>query len=215
MTREKRPRMYAIYINGTPLYLTTSNDPALPTPGAEEGTFVMRYPGKTKFLVNYVDMLEKTDKHTAVWLHHSDLERLRADFFSLFKLVEAAGGLVFNDRDEVLLIFRRGSWDLPKGKIDAGESREAAAVREVQEETGLQMLERGALLHTTYHTYRNRKDRRVLKPTYWYRMTTTERHLVPQTEEDIERAEWMTLEKFFEKKRVVYKNILDVLNSVD
>ena len=205
--------MYAIYINGTPLRLTTPDDPDLPPPGADPGVFVMRYPGKTKFLVNYVDMLEKTNRHHAVWLHHPDLERLRADFFSLFKIQEAAGGLVFNAQREALLIFRRGSWDLPKGKIDPGESPEQAAVREVQEETGLRHVERGNLLTTTYHTFRNRKNTRILKPTYWYRMTTTDVELTPQTEEDIERAEWMALADFFATERTVYGNILDVLRT--
>ena len=205
--------MYKIYINGTPLYLAKTGNEVIPTPGGEEGVFVMRYSGKTKFLVNYVDMLEKTDKHRAVWLHHPDLSALKADFFGLFKIQEAAGGLVLNEQDEALLIFRRGSWDLPKGKIDAGESREAAAVREVQEETGLVNVTLGEALLTTYHTFRNWKNKRVLKPTYWYRMTTTDRALVPQTEEDIERAEWMRIEDFFAEDRVVYGNIVDVLNQ--
>ena len=71
-----------------------------------------------------------------------------------------------------LLIFRRGHWDLPKGKIDPGETPEQAAIREVQEETGLRELTLGPALPASFHTYRDQQDRRVLKQTYWYLMDT-------------------------------------------
>ena len=61
-------------------------------------------------------------------------------------IIEAAGGLVFNEKNELLMIFRRGFWDLPKGKVDEGETLEQCAVREVQEETGLQNIMLGDFL---------------------------------------------------------------------
>jgi len=171
---------------------------------------VTRYVGKPKFLFNYIDMLEKGKRFDLVTLYFDEVEQLFADFASHFKIIEAAGGLVFNEKNDILLIFRRGVWDLPKGKIDSGESKEAAAVREVQEETGLQNLTLGDLRDTMYHTYREAKQR-ILKRTYWYKMHTTDAKLTPQAEEDIERAEWWQLEKFLKSELPVYASIRELL----
>jgi len=143
-------------------------------------------------------------------LYTDDVEQLFQDFASQYKIVEAAGGVVTNETGKVLLLFRRGFWDLPKGKIDSGETKEAAAVREVQEETGLQQLTLGTALGETYHTYKDGKTR-ILKRTYWYAMRTRETRLQPQTEEDIEQAVWVELNSFLNEEDRVYGNIRDVL----
>src|SRR5215831_16424428 len=69
------------------------------------------------------------------------VSELRKQFLGQYRVIKAAGGLVLNDHEEVLLIYRRNMWDLPKGKLDEGEKLRAAALREVQEETGLKNLE--------------------------------------------------------------------------
>ncbi len=204
--------MYKIYINDTPLQLADSKE-ASQLPVNEEN-MVARYIGKPKFLFNYIDMLEKTHRYQSITLHHENVEHLWEDFQSLYKRIEAAGGVVFNESEEMLVIFRRDSWDLPKGKIDPGESREEAAVREVQEETGIQQIELGDFLHTTYHTYKNGKGKRVLKVTYWFKMKTSDAKLVPQAEEDIEKAEWQSLDHFMAHSKPVYNNIMDVLKKL-
>ncbi len=107
--------------------------------------------------------------------------------------VEAAGGYVMRQGDagpEVLLIFRRGVWDLPKGKRDPGESIEACALREVREEVGICTLHLVQPLGTTIHGY-ERKGHYEVKTTHWYRMETPETQFMPQTEEDIERVAWV------------------------
>ncbi|MFW5658421.1 MAG: NUDIX hydrolase [Bacteroidota bacterium] len=110
-----------------------------------------------------------------------------------FRLIEAAGGLVLNAHNELLMIHRRGRWDLPKGKIDPGESVETAAVREVAEETGLAGANLGAAYRNTYHIYQI-KSEWVLKPTYWFEMSIEGRpELTPQEEEDITACEWVPL----------------------
>jgi 8-oxo-dGTP pyrophosphatase MutT (NUDIX family) len=199
--------MYKIYINETPLFLQSA---AEVQPAASERELVARYPGKPKFLLNYVDMLEKGRRFDTVTLYTDDVEQLFQDFASQYKIVEAAGGVVTNETGKVLLLFRRGFWDLPKGKIDSGETKEAAAVREVQEETGLQQLTLGTALGETYHTYKDGKTR-ILKRTYWYAMRTRETRLQPQTEEDIEQAVWVELNSFLNEEDRVYGNIRDVL----
>jgi len=204
--------MYKIYINRTPLFLGNSNKMPFDLPNTGE-TLVARYLGKSKMMLNYIDMLEKSDKFEAIVLHYPDYERLVADFHGLFKIIEAAGGMVSNTQDEILMIYRRGSWDLPKGKIDPGETIKAAAIREVQEETGIQAIELGDKIGETFHTYKTKKGKRILKKTYWYLMDTTDLKLIPQTEEDIEEAIWIGLDDFLAKKQVVYGNILDVLHK--
>ena len=110
------------------------------------------------------------------------------------KIIEAAGGLVFNEKKELLMIFRRGFWDLPKGKVDEGETFEECAVREVQEETGLNNLTLIEFLTTTYHTY-SLDNQSILKPSHWYKMEHWGNEvLIPQTEEDISEIKWVTKE---------------------
>lgn len=203
--------MYKIYINETPFILSSSIEGLEPI--HPEWDLVARYPGRSKFFFHYIDMLEKTQRLNRVILLHPDVEELFTEFCKLFKILEAAGGLVFNQKEEALLIFRRGFWDLPKGKIDPGETIEQAAVREVQEETGIQQVTLGSAILTTYHTYKDKKDQRILKKTYWYEMQTSEERLAPQTEEDIEIAQWEHLSSFLARKPKVYQNILEVIQQ--
>lgn len=202
--------MYKIYINETPLFLTTVQEPEnLGQVGGE--VLVSRYPGKKKFLLNVIDHLEKSGRFGRAVVFSDDLEKLWKDFRSAYQLVSAAGGAVFND-GRVLMIFRRGHWDLPKGKIDEGENAPGAALREVEEETGLRNPQLGPHLLDTWHTY-EMKGKRVLKTTHWYLMETSQKELVPQQEEDIEQAVWTDLDVFLQKPERVYGNILDVLNK--
>ena len=112
-------------------------------------------------------------------------------------IIIAAGGLVQNSNGEMLLIYRRGFWDLPKGKLDAGELIPDCAVREVQEETGIQALELGPFICTTTHHYFDKwLNKDVIKHTHWYSMLSLKNEtLVPQTEEDIEKIEWVPINR--------------------
>jgi 8-oxo-dGTP pyrophosphatase MutT (NUDIX family) len=106
-------------------------------------------------------------------------------------IIEAAGGIVFNPKGELLMMLRRGQWDMPKGKLDEGETVEACALREVEEETGISNLRLNGKLQTTYHTY-SFQGKTVLKPSHWFRMECTgTEDLVPQTEEDITELRWV------------------------
>ncbi len=107
-----------------------------------------------------------------------------------YTTIEAAGGIVENEKGEILLIFRREKWDFPKGKVEYGESVSDAALREVTEETGIQELTLGTSLPDTQHTYTLNEDG-ILKTTHWYRMTAPSQPLVPQAEEDIAQALWV------------------------
>lgn len=121
-------------------------------------------------------------------------EELR-HFASDCQLIEAAGGLVINDRQQVLMIYRLDNWDFPKGKIEDGEDPATAALREVAEETGLSNATLGEPLPPTFHTYRL-NGKKILKQTHWFIMHCPDAStLKPQTEEDITQAEWVDIEK--------------------
>lgn len=124
----------------------------------------------------------------------------------VYKLVQAGGGLVLNEANEYLLIHRLGQWDLPKGKLDKGERIEECALREVEEETGLQNIELGELMDISYHMY-IMHDKMVLKETYWYHMRAQKQALVGQLEEGIEKAVWVHAHNLTQHIRKSYKSI--------
>ena len=122
------------------------------------------------------------------------------EFKKQFLFIEAAGGLVRNENKELLTIFRNGVWDLPKGKVEKGELIEEAAVREVEEETGVKIHKHYAdSIQKVYHVY-SLKKKLVLKETSWFIMSAKSMILLPQREEGITKVCWMSeldLEKIF------------------
>jgi len=134
--------------------------------------------------------MESPEVHAGVF-YHRDMDALRKAFFKKFSVVTAAGGLVRNPHGELLLIFRRGKWDLPKGKAGKNEKLEDTALREVREETGVTDLILDRPLGTTYHTY-HEGSRHILKESHWWLMASQgEGRLKPQTEEDITDIKWL------------------------
>ena len=132
----------------------------------------------------------ETDFHS-LYIIVDNKKAFKQKIISLYPLVEAAGGLVQNSEGQFLWIYRLGKWDLPKGKLEKNESFKFAAVREVEEECNVK-AELQSKLCTTYHTYTH-KNQRVLKRTKWYMMHTSQKgKLIAQTEENIEKVEWLT-----------------------
>lgn len=167
--------MYIIFCNNTPIYLTDNIEKV-----AEDCFFY-------KDDITIEELLDKvkSNKFSQVILYHNDLKLLWKEFKWFFKIEKAAGGLVKNKKGETLFIYRFDTWDLPKGKIEKGESKKKAAKREVKEECGVNKLKINKKLPTTYHIFQ-RNNREILKITYWYSMTTKfNGSLIPQTEEEI------------------------------
>lgn len=162
-------------------------------------------------LQDFIEILENKDGSHLI-VHNNDLEELWKVFQSRYSLISAAGGLVTNSKDKILFIYRRKMWDLPKGKMEKGEEIADTAMREVQEECGLNKLELVHFLVKTYHTYQNRKGDRKLKTTYWYHMKSDDKP-IPQTEEDIELCEYLSLKEFMDKPRKVYTTIWQVIDK--
>lgn len=143
----------------------------------------------------------------------SDPAGFREHLMTLFAHWRAAGGLITNPKGEVLMMFRRGVWDLPKGKLDPGETLETCALREVAEETGLRRVRILSRLKDTWHAY-PLEETWILKQTSWYRMASdgTE-HTVAQIEEDILDIQWVSplhLEKYL---KFTYTNIRSVFRD--
>lgn len=155
----------------------------------------------------------KEDFHAGI-IWNEDLEKLKKSFFKLFKNITAAGGIVENEKNEVLLIFRRGKWDLPKGKLDKGETIKQCAIREVMEETGLTNVVLKEALTITYHTY-DEFGKHILKDSHWFKMKTTGvQKLTPQTEEDITELKWVKKKELVNYFNNSFPSVKDVLELI-
>jgi len=131
------------------------------------------------------------------------------------KMIKAAGGLVSNEEMRYLFIFRNGKWDLPKGKLDSGETAKVAAVREVQEECGIHIKSLGDKICNTYHIYEMNKEQ-ILKKTAWYHMKAVKQDkLIPQLEEGITDVRWLAPGNFMMVRQNTYPLIRDLLNSIE
>ena len=159
-----------------------------------------------------LDMLTSIESLKGAVFHHPDLEVLITDFRAHFKEINAAGGVVVNELDEVLLIHRRGKWDLPKGKVEPGESRQDAALREVVEECGIAAPENRGHLIDTYHVYHLNEDR-ILKKTEWFSMFAPKEIPTPQAEEQIDKAVWASVSELDIESLDTYRNIRKVLHA--
>ena len=159
---------------------------------------------------NLLQKIQNTKRQ--IWIV-PDVEAACRSLADQFAVIEAAGGLVENARGEILMIFRHTRWDLPKGKLEAGERIEDCAVREVGEETGITGVDLGRKLLVTTHFYRLDGEW-AAKKTTWYRMryTGTEPP-VPQTEEDIMAIEWVNPAKLDAYLRTTYPTIVDVFEA--
>lgn len=142
-----------------------------------------------------------------------DFTTLFKSFKSHFKNIKAAGGLVINEKKQILMIFRRSKWDLPKGKVDQNETIEQAAVREVEEETGIKVDSLKELLKTTFHIYLH-NGKYCLKENYWFKMKSHSKYpLTPQVEEDIEKIEWVDSENIDKYLAKSFPSIKDVIKD--
>ena len=129
--------------------------------------------------------------------------------------MSAGGGVVTKEgkRDlKVLLIHRKGLWDIPKGKLDPGETIRQCAKREVKEELGIKKVKVLDFLDTTTHGYEDGKYYTV-KTTHWYHMKTSETKFVPQKSEKITDVKWFSLTKA--KQVLGHKTLIRLLSRVE
>jgi len=154
---------------------------------------ILDFTDKLSLIEAYKHFYEDSDCKNLIIKTGEKFSEACVAFNSMFKRVEAAGGIVRNSKKEYLFIKRLGKWDLPKGKLHKAEPKQDGALREVMEETGLSSLTISKQLSSTFHIYTDRKGNEVLKETYWFEMMNNEdQNLVPQLEEDITEVKWFS-----------------------
>ncbi len=197
--------MYTIFINDVPIFLIDHYNNI-------ESKLLFEYEDNS---IESVLMKAKSGKLNKIFLYHADIKILWEKFKEYFKIEKAAGGLVKNDQGKILFIYRLGKWDLPKGKIEKGESKKEAGRREVMEECGLEEVTIERKLQRTFHIF-ERKGKETLKITHWYLMNTSyQGKLTPQLEEDITHVVFKNKGEIKEALENTYGNIRLLFQNLD
>jgi 8-oxo-dGTP pyrophosphatase MutT (NUDIX family) len=200
-----------IYFNDRPLFLCDAMTPEI-TAYAHHDDAVLIDEFSHPAVNSMIHEMRLEKIHAGIFVH-SNLEELRKAVWKKFLLVKAGGGLVRNGEGQYLFMLRRGIWDLPKGKLDPGETIEQCAVREVGEETGLQGVQLGAPLLVTYHTY-DENGKHILKESHWFRMNATDlKGLKPQQAEQITELRWVDGEAMKVLLRNTFPSVRDVIGA--
>ncbi|MBC3757370.1 NUDIX domain-containing protein [Hyunsoonleella sp. SJ7] len=190
--------MHKIFVGDKPIILTTT---------FEEKEGRKNYRLNRVVLSRVIRKMNASNSIAEVCLVHKNEKKLLKKFLKKLPNVEAGGGKVYNDKGKILFIFRNGKWDLPKGKIEKKEGIEEAAIREVEEETGVEGLKIVKPLETTYHIFK-RNGRYKIKVTYWFEMKTSyDGELSPEKKEGITKAKWLGKKKTKKALENSYANI--------
>lgn len=191
--------MYKVFVNESPLILTTKK------PANVNGSL---FEMDADSILKAIESLSKKKLKKAYIYDPSD--KILEHFSAKIPMVLAAGGVVRNKKGKILFIYRNNRWDLPKGKLDKGETMEDAAVREVEEETGVKKLVVDKYLHTTYHIFK-RNGNFQLKQTYWFAMHTKyDGKLKAEKLEGITKVKWKGPKKIKKALKNSYQNIREL-----
>lgn len=175
-----------------------------------------------KLIKNSVDFLSSRDniisefeKFDLILIENITSKELLLALNGIFKPINAAGGVVRNDKGKILMIYRNNMWDLPKGKQEKGEKIELCAMREVEEECGITVDELGDKICDTYHIY-YMFEKWIIKRTHWYNMVSlSSTSTTPQIEEGITEIRWIEREKIATYAAQTYPTIYNVLKAAD
>jgi 8-oxo-dGTP pyrophosphatase MutT (NUDIX family) len=200
-----------IYFNDKPLFLCDElTDEINLYAHHDDAIFIDEF--STAAVNSMIHEMRREKVHAGIF-YHDKLEDLKKAFWKKFQLIQAAGGLVQNGSGDLLFIFRRNKWDLPKGKLDRGETLEQCALREVKEETGLRLVKLGKWVFTSHHAY-DENGKHNLKETSWYNMTATqEQGLIPQEEEQITEIRWADKTEMQKMVKNTYPLVKDVIRA--
>lgn len=200
--------MYKVFVQNRPLYFILEKEIS-----AFDGLFIRASLAASRR--DWVlSLLDTVDINIPVCVFSENVDESMSRFFEGYDFVDAAGGVV-RRKNRILCMKRNGVWDLPKGKIDEGETPEQAAVREIAEECGIQDAKIRSLLMITYHTYEY-KGRPTIKKTYWYDMSYTgSKDVVAQAEEGITKVKWTKFDRLSKFKANTFDSILDVVSAYE
>lgn len=149
-------------------------------------------------------------KHVNIF--SEEIEVVWNSFLNYFKLIQAAGGIVRNPNDDYLFIHRLGKWDLPKGKMEDGETKEESAIREIEEECSITPLELKRFIMPTYHIYFQKQY--IIKETFWFEVFYEGTEVPqPQLEEGIDKVVWVKKGEIEELMNNSYPNIKLLVNN--
>jgi len=202
------PQTYKIYFNEGALIITDS-------PNALKGIPNLYYIGDDDIHTSFkiLTSSESSGKAMTFGLIAYDPQVTFKEFAENYTLIQAAGGLVFNKENQLLTIRRNGLWDLPKGKIEKHEDQRAAALREVMEETGINMINISDKIGESYHAYFE-DDVLLLKETHWYTMNSSGKaNLKPQVEEGISEVKFEHLDWFKSPDFQSYNSVRDIVKK--
>lgn len=189
--------MYKVFVNDKPFFLT--NEIVKET---DFQLFLLESTDIKKLVINMFN-----NKIKKCYLYYPDEKIILKKLKEKIPVQRAGGGLVYNKKGEVLFIYRNGKWDLPKGGKEKREKMKLTAMREVEEETGVNQLRITKKLQKTYHIFK-RNGIYKLKITQWYEMKTDfEGTPVGQLEEGIEKVAWLNPEQILEAMKNSYENI--------
>lgn len=198
-----------IFVDESPIYITDELSAELKKKSTQNNVLFISDENLIK--VDTILNALKTDKKEVVILV-DNIDHAKDIFFTHFINIEAAGGIVQNEKKEILFIFRRGKWDLPKGKIENDETPEICAAREIEEETGVKNLILKHKIGETYHIYKE-NETMILKTSHWFYFISNEQQdTAAQTEEDISEVKWIHTRSIKEPMANTYQNIRDILS---
>ena len=198
-----------IFVDESPIYITDELSAELKKKSTQNNVLFISDENLIK--VDTILNALKTDKKEVVILV-DNIDHAKDIFFTHFINIEAAGGIVQNEKKEILFIFRRCKWDLPKGKIENDETPEICAAREIEEETGVKNLILKHKIGETYHIYKE-NETMILKTSHWFYFISNEQQdTAAQTEEDISEVKWIHTRSIKEPMANTYQNIRDILS---
>jgi 8-oxo-dGTP pyrophosphatase MutT (NUDIX family) len=196
---------YKIYFDDRVVILTSKINKSFEK---NDGLFLKS--NKKEEIFDILQAFENLKETKCLYIHGDSTGNLFNLVKSNYTIIEAAGGIVKRDDGKMLAIFRRGKWDLPKGKVEKGEFYKQTALREVSEECGLQQIEIVKKIAETYHTYIE-NDRKILKRTFWYDINLKGNETpTVQTSEDITDYMWYD----FQNLKDIMKNTFESLKDI-
>ena len=193
--------MYKVFVNRLSIVLTSEKNYL-----DNSRTFLLTS-------ITIKEIVKKLKLNDEIFLYHPNKKKLLKEFKKKLKTIVAAGGIVKNDENQILFIFRKGKWDLPKGKIEKNEKIDDGALREVIEETGVKKIKIDRFFDTTYHIIKTKKQF-FLKETHWYKMKSNYKgKLRPQKSEGIRSVRWKKIKEAKEIKKKTFRNISIILTT--